>query len=149
MLKLSLVFLSIAAVLSAGDRSDWGNLHQLSPGESIVVTRKSGDSLKGVFISVKDESLTLGTKNNEVAVPKADVARVRKGAHRGSATLIGAVVGAGGGAGLGAGLTAGNSRGFVGGRPAVIGGFAVLGVLAGALIGLGLGSRHATVYRAN
>lgn len=145
MLKLLAAFLAIAAV-SAGDRSDWQNLRQLSPGQSIIVSRKSGDSLKGAFRSVTDDSLTLEAKHNEVVVPKADVGRVRKGAHRGRTALIGAAIGAGSGAALGAGLT---YRSWPGIRAAVTGGISGLGAIAGAFIGLGLGSRHATVYRAN
>ena len=101
----------LAAVLAASnllgqttDAASWQNLSRLAPGQSIEVTTKKGESLKGTFASVSDGAISLERKRQNVAVPRAEIARVSlRSSKRLNYTLAGLGVGAGVGAGIGAG----------------------------------------------
>jgi len=150
----------LAAVLAASnllgqttDAASWQNLSRLAPGQSIEVTTKKGESLKGTFASVSEESISLERKHQSVAVPRAEVARVSlRSSKRLNYTLVGLGVGAGVGAGIGAGAgeSLNNTSGgdFANLKPAIIGAGCAIGALVGTLVGSGLGGRGATVYRA-
>jgi len=150
----------LAAVLAASnllgqttDASSWRNLSRLAPGQSIQVTTKKGESLKGTFATVSEESISLERKHQSVAVPRAEVARVSlRSSKRLNYTLIGLGVGAGVGAGIGAGAggrIANESGGdFDNLKPAIIAAGCAIGALVGTLVGSWLGGRGATVYRA-
>ena len=150
----------LAAVLAASnllgqttDAASWQNLSRLAPGQSIEVTTKKGESLKGTFASVSDGAISLERKHQSVAVPQAEVARVRLlSSRRRNYMLIGLAVGAGAGAGIGAGAgeSLNNTSGgdFANLKPAIIGAGCAIGALVGTLVGLWLGGRGATVYRA-
>lgn len=133
--------------------SAWQNLRQLTTGQEIEVTQTKGSPVRGTFISFADESISVRDKEKEIAIPRADVSRVRlRPAGRGKYTWIGAAVGAGAGAGVGVGIgesLANQSGGdFRNLKPAIIGVSAGLGAVAGLLVGSALGGRHTTIYRA-
>jgi phage tail tape-measure protein len=114
------------------DAASWRNLSRLAPGQSIEVTTKKGESLKGTFASVSEGAISLERKHQSVAVPQAEVARVSlRSSKRLNYTLAGLAIGAG------AGL-----------KPAIIGAGCAIGALVGTLVGSWLGGRGATVYRA-
>ena len=150
----------LGAVLAASnllgqisDAASWQNLSRLAPGQSIEVTTKKGESLKGTFASVSEESISLERKHQNVAVPRAEVARVSlRASKRRKYTLIGLGIGAGAGAGIGAGAgeSLANASGgdFANLKPAITAVVCVIGAGVGALVGAGLGGRGATVYRA-
>jgi hypothetical protein len=150
----------LAAVLAASnllgqttDTASWQNLSRLAPGQSIEVTTKKGESLKGTFASVSDGAISLERKHQSVAVPRAEVARVSlRSSRRRNYMLIGLAVGAGAGAGIGAGAgeSLNNTSGgdFANLKPAIIGAGCAVGALVGTMVGWGLGGRGATVYRA-
>ena len=142
-----------AAVLAASnllgqttDAASWQNLSRLAPGQSVEVTTKKGESLKGTFASVSEESISLERKHQSVAVPRAEIARVNlRSSKQWKYALAGLGVGAGIGAGAGAGF-AQKSGGDYGKQITV--GMCVIGALVGSLVGAGLGWRGTTVYRA-
>jgi len=150
----------LAAVLAASnllgqttDTASWRNLSRLAPGQSIEVTTKKGESLKGTFASVSDGAISLERKHQSVAVPQAEVARVSlRSRKRLNYMLIGLAVGAGAGAGIGAGAgeSLNNTSGgdFANLKPAIIGAGCAVGALVGTMVGWGLGGRGDTVYRA-
>src|ERR1035441_4169300 len=148
----------LAAVLAASnllgqttDAASWRNLSRLVPGQSIAVTTKKGESLKGTFVNVSEASISLERKHQSVAVPQAEVARVSlRSSKPRNYMLIGLAVGIGAGAGIGAGMgesLANESGGdFRNLKPAVIAVVCVIGALVGTLVGSWLGGRGATVY---
>ena len=150
----------LAAVLAASnllgqttDAASWQNLSRLAPGQSIEVTTKKGESLKGTFANVSEGSISLVRKSQNVAVPRAEIARVSlRTSKRRNYTLTGLAIGAGAGAGIGAGMgesLANESGGdFRNLKPAVIAVVCAIGAGVGALVGSWLGGRGATVYRA-
>ena len=150
----------LAALLAASnllgqttDTASWRNLSRLAPGQSIEVTTKKGESLKGTFASVSDGAISLERKHQSVAVPQAEVARVSlRSSKPRNYMLIGLAVGAGAGAGIGAGMgesLANESGGdFRNLKPAIIAVVCGIGALVGTLVGSWLGGRGATVYRA-
>ena len=96
----------LAVVLAASnllgqttDAASWQNLSRLAPGQSIEVTTKKGESLKGAFASVSEGAISLVRKSQNVAVPRAEIARVNlRSSKRMNYTLVGLAVGAGAGA---------------------------------------------------
>ena len=133
--------------------SAWQNLRQLSAGQEIEVTRTKGSTVRGTFVGFSDESINVREKQQETAIPRAEVSRVQlRPVGHGKCKWIGLAVGAGAGAGVGAGLgeSLSNSSGadFKNLKPAIIGLSAVSGALVGLVVGSALGSRHTTVYRA-
>jgi hypothetical protein len=150
----------LAAVLAASnllgqttDAASWQNLSRLAPGQSIEVTTKKGESLKGMFASASEGAISLERKHGNVAVPRAEVARVSiRSSKRLNYTLAGLGIGVGAGAGIGAGMggrIANESGGdFDNLKPAIVAAGCALGALVGTLVGSSLGGRGATVYRA-
>lgn len=141
------------ALMLASDTSatSWQNLRQLATGQEIEVTRTNGSSVRGTFISFVDQSISLREKQQELAIPRTDVSRVRlRPAKRRRYLWIGLAVGAGAGAGAGAGIgenLANESGGdFRNLKPAIIGVSAGLGALVGAVIGSVIDGRHTTIY---
>jgi hypothetical protein len=150
----------LSAVLAASnllgqtsDAASWRNLSRLAPGQSIEVTTKKGESLKGAFTTVSEASISLERQRGNVAVPRAEVARVSlRSSKRLNYTLVGlgvgAVVGAGIGAGVGGRIANESGGDFNNLKPAIIAAGCAVGALVGALVGRGLGGRGATVvYR--
>ena len=143
----------LAAVLAASnllgqttDTASWQNLSRLAPGQSIEVTTKKGESLKGTFANVSEGAISLDRKHRSVAVPRAEIERVNL---RSSKQWKYALVGLGAGAGIGAAAGAGFADKSGGDyRNQIIVGMCVIGALVGTLVGAGLGWRGTTVYRA-
>jgi hypothetical protein len=149
---VAIAVLEPAVMLAGGSNvTSWQNLKQLAAGQEIEVTRTKGGPVRGTFIGFVDESISLREKQQEIAIPRSDVERVRlRLAKSGKYTWIGAAVGAGAGAGVGAGIgesVANESGGdFRNLKPAITGVSAGLGALVGALIGSAMGNRHTTIY---
>jgi hypothetical protein len=153
MTLLSAVLAASNLLGQATDAASWQNLSRLAPGQSIAVTTKKGESLKGTFVTVSEGAISLERKHQSIAVPRAEVARVSlRSSKQRQYMLIGLGVGAGAGAGIGAGMgesLANESGGdFRNLKPAVIAVVCAIGAGVGALVGSWLGGRGATVYRA-
>lgn len=141
------------ALMLASDSNvtSWQNLKQLAAGQAIEVTKTKGRPVRGTFIGFVDQAISLREKQQEIAIPRADVSRVRlRPAKSGRYIWIGAAIGAGAGAGVGAGIgesVANESGGdFRNLKPAITGVSAGLGALVGAVIGSAIGGRHTTIY---
>ncbi len=150
--RLRFVFLvlfpSFALAQSAQD--SWDNLKQLQPGQRIEVVDSSMKSLKGEFVSVSDDAISLRVgKKNEQGVPRAEVIRVsvRDTSHRTRNMLIGMGVGAGAGLAAGYGIDQGVRHiGGEGGSYLYMPVLAAAGGSLGALVG-GLPAGTRTIYR--
>ena len=135
--------------LARQTHDSWNNLKQLQPGQKIEVVDIHMKALKGEFVSISDEAISLRYGKNEQSVARGDVVRVstRDSSHRARNMLILAAVGAG--AGLGGGLAIDEGARHVSGEG---GSYLYTPVLAaagaglGALAGLPTGWR--TLYRA-
>ena len=128
------------------DAASWQNLSRLAPGQSIEVTTKKGESLKGTFASVSEGAISLDRKHQSVAVPRAEIERVNlHSSKQWKYGLAGLGVGAGIGAGAGAGFAEKSGGDY---KNQIIVGMCVIGALVGSLVGAGLGWRGTTVYRA-
>jgi hypothetical protein len=150
---LAAALLGLNAAAQTPDRASWTNLGQLKSGESVEVSTVKGQTLKGRFVKVSDDAISLERKQQEVAVPRAEVARVaRRSGKQRKATLIGLAIGAGAGAGVGAGaaqtLDRKSGGDFSNLKPAVIGAVCAIGALVGTVVGFSLGGRGTEVYRA-
>ena len=109
-------------------------------------------SLKGTFLGASEEAISLRGKQNEVAVPRADVLRVSSldGSKRKRNFLLGLAIGAGGGMLAGSGIVsaAGLFDEGTGHKPlAIILGSLAAGAAAGGAVGASSGYR--TIYRTN
>ena len=143
----------LAAVLAASnllgqttDVASWQNLSRLAPGQSIEVTTKKGESLKGTFASVSEGAISLDRKHQSAAVPRAEIERVNlRSSKQWKYALVGLGVGAGIGAGAGAGFAEKSGGDY---EKQITVGMCVIGALVGTLVGSWLGGRGATVYRA-
>jgi hypothetical protein len=120
----------------------------------IEVTTKKGESLEGTFLNASEGSISLERKRRNVAVPRAEIARVSlcSSKHR-KYTLVGLGIGAGAGAGIGAAVV--ESRPLQTGanakyqNTAIVVAVCATAALVGALVGSWLGGRGTTVvYRA-
>lgn len=153
--RCSVALLVIAALTiparASVDLTSWDNLRQLAAGQQIEVARKQVETVKGEFVRMTDEAVTLRTGGGEITVPRSEIMDVRRGKVGRKATWIGAGVGAGAGAliGVGAGEALANESGgdFANLKPAIASVCAGVGALVGALIGSAIGNRHAIVYR--
>ena len=146
--KPVLLFLVLAPVFgmaqSAKDSRD--NLKQLRPGQKIEVVDTSMKSLRGPFVSVSEEAITLQVGKSQESIERAKVVRVsvRDTSHRTRNMLLGSgILGgialAAAAVPLGASSNEGNSCGVC--VVAIAAGFG-----SGAALGALPGSR--TVYRA-
>ncbi len=130
-------------------QNNWDDLKQLTPGQKIEVVDSKMKTLKGTFVSVSDEAISLQVGKSEESVTRANVVRVsvRDTSHRTRNMLL--LAGVGAGAGLGAGFGIDEGVRHVSGEggsylfaPVLAATGAGLGALAG---GLPAGSR--TIYR--
>jgi hypothetical protein len=138
------------AAFAQTDRASWANLGGLKPGQRIQVVGMTSNTHSGKFVSVSDTAISYRETNGEQSIAKQDVRSVKlmENKHRLRNALIGGAVGAGAGAGIGAAST---------GRPGVLtdvsrakgaGVVAVLGLIAGGILGALLPS-HSTIYQAS
>jgi hypothetical protein len=133
-----------------GNGTSWQNLQRLAAGQEIEVTKTDGKPVRGAFIGFADQSISVRQKQQEIAIPRAEVSRVRLRTTGSRYPWIGAAIGAGAGAGVGAGIGEGVAKqsggDFSNLKPAIIGVSAGLGALAGAVIGSLIEGRHTTIY---
>jgi hypothetical protein len=126
-------------------QNNWDNLKQLRPGQKIEVVDSSMKTLKGTFVSVSEEAISLRAGKSEKSVLRANVARVgvRDTSHRRRNMLLGAGI-AGGLALISAGLGLAYSS-----NEGKVCGYCVVAIVAGfgggAALGAFPGSR--TIYR--
>jgi len=138
------LMLLLPLLVSAQDaRESWDNLNQLRPGQNIQVVDMDLKSLKGRFVSVTEEAISLRTDNGETMVERDNVMRVSaRGGKRGRNALIGLGIGAAGGVAAGLGLME-RETGYAG----AVAGTIVFVAAVGAGVGAAFpGSR--TIYRA-
>jgi len=71
-------------------QDNWGNLKQLAPGQKIEVVDSKMKTLKGAFVSVSEESISLQVGKSEESISRADVVRVsvRDTSHRARNMLL-------------------------------------------------------------
>jgi len=126
-------------------QNNWDNLKQLCPRQKIEVVDSKMRTLKGAFVSVSDEVLSLRVGKSEESVARASVMRVsvRDTSHRTRNMLLGAGILGGvalipAGVGLAASSNEGNGCGYC--VAAIVAGFG-----GGAALGAFPGSR--TIYR--
>jgi hypothetical protein len=65
-------------------QNNWDDLKQLTPGQKVEVVDSKMKTLKGSFVSVSDEAISLQAGKSEASVPRANVVRVsvRDNSHR-------------------------------------------------------------------
>jgi hypothetical protein len=78
-------------------QDSWDNLKQLRPGQKIEVVDTSMKSLRGPFVSVSEEAITLEVGKSQETIERAKVVRVsvRDTSHRTRNMLLGAGIGGG------------------------------------------------------
>jgi hypothetical protein len=93
----------MAPPLMAANKTDWGNLKQLTPGQELKVVQTDGKSYEGKFQSVSDGALVIHSGSGEQTFTPEGVKRVsiKRRTHRGRNALIGGAIGAGAGLGIG------------------------------------------------
>jgi len=94
-LLLPLLLLVAGPSLRAAEKSNWGNLKQVAPGQTIKVIATDGKSSQGDFQSVSDDALVVRLAGGDWSFPRKTVQRVsiKRDGHRGKHALIGAVIG--------------------------------------------------------
>ena len=158
-LALLAMFLGMPVLsLAQTNQNSWDALNTLRPGQRIEVFETNLKNHKGTFSAVTAEAIQLregepfSRGDISVAIPRQNVMRVTllDKSHRLRNALIFGGVGAGTGAGISAAATRcppPNGFSLCGvGRGAIIGGSAVLGLLAGGGLGAAIPS-HPTIYR--
>ncbi len=81
---LLLLFLVPGFGWAKSAQNNWDNLRQLAPGQKIEVVDSKMKTLKGSFVSVSDEALSLQVGKSEESVLRVNVVRVsvRDTSHR-------------------------------------------------------------------
>ena len=158
--KLSLVILPILVTMVSiplcaqqRPKQSWDNLNGLQAGQKIQIVQMDMKSLKGKFLGLTEETISVRVKQDEVAVARADVLRIslRGKPKRLRNTVIGMGIGAGLGLAVGAGADARS-----GGDPVSLGIgpdlgkriFTPLGFLIGGVAGVAIPPSYQTIYRA-
>jgi len=77
--------------LAQSSQNNWDNLKQLRPGQKIEVVDSSMKSLRGPFVSVSEEAITLQVGKSQESIERAKVVRVsvRDTSHRTRNMLLG------------------------------------------------------------
>src|SRR5437016_13949565 len=81
------------ALLPSSMAGSWQSLQELRPGQRIEVSRKAGDPITGTLVRLGDDSITVGAKQGEITIPRADITRVRT-SRSGHAKWFGLGIGA-------------------------------------------------------
>lgn len=143
---LLLVLMAPRFSLAQSSKGNWDNLMQLQLGQKIEVVDSHMKTLKGTFVSVSDDAISLLAGKTEESVPRANVVRVsvRNTSHRTRNMLLGA--GIGGGIAIAATIVPLAANSNEGNRCGVC----IAGIAAGFGGGTALGAlpRSRTVYRA-
>jgi hypothetical protein len=150
MRRVEAVLLSVILVpvlgMAQSSQSNWDSLKQLGPGEKIEVVARSVESLRGPFVSVSEEAITLRVGKSQESINRAQVVRVsiRDTLHRTRNMLIGVAVGVGAGLALTIPLEIqqSNEGNSIAGKMA-----GLTAVLGGAGLGLGAIPGNRTIYR--
>ncbi len=137
---------------AAADETGWSNLQQVRVGQKIEVVDTNLKKLKGTFLSLSDEAISLRVKKEEVGVQREDVFRVslRGKSKRSTSALVGAAIGALVGVGVGALAATSYGSGDSGSESFIV----FLGTTIGAGAGAGVGAAvpfvpsYRTIYRA-
>ena len=91
---LVLVFLLLVPTFALAQSAEdsWGNLKQLRAGQKVEVVDTSMKSLRGPFVSVSEEAITLQVGKSQESIERAKVVRVsvRDNSHRTRNMLLGA-----------------------------------------------------------
>jgi hypothetical protein len=149
---LATTLLTTTALARDVDLTSWQNLGRIAAGQRIEVVKSNHETVKGEFISFVDESISLRVKQQDIAVPRAEVQQVQFAGSRKKAVWIGVAIGAAGGLVIGAvtASRAANESGgdFAGLKPAITAAMGGAGALIGALVGSLVGGHHKTVYQA-
>jgi hypothetical protein len=133
----------------------WANLGALQPGQKIQIVDIKTKKHSGTFVSVSESAISYRDDAGEQTLQRPDVRSVRLMANR--HRLRNAVIGGAGGAGIGAGIGAATFHPCSasqtlciqpGGRGAIAGFGAVVGLVAGAVFGV-LFPSHKMIYRAS
>jgi hypothetical protein len=138
-----------AKTSSTSGQAPWEALKSVPPGDEIKVSLRTGDTVKGRFLSASDDDLTLSRGKKTASVPRAEVARVYRLFSKSvvKSTLIGLGIGAGAGALIGKESFEGEigeaelGAAFIGAIGAGVG--TLLGYLAGR------GKREVLIYESN
>jgi hypothetical protein len=92
--KPVLLFLVLVPVLGMAQsaQDSWDTLKQLRPGQKIEVVDTSMKSLRGPFVSVSEEAITIEAGKSQESIERAKVVRVsvRDNSHRARNMLLGA-----------------------------------------------------------
>jgi hypothetical protein len=146
--KPLLLFLVLVPVfgMAQSAKDSWDNLKQLHPGQKIEVVDTSMKSLRGLFVSVSEEAITLQVGKNPQSIERAKVVRVsvRDNSHRTRNMLLGSSIL--GGIALGAAAIPLGATSNEGNSCPVCVAVIAAGFGGGAALGAIPGSR--TVYRA-
>jgi hypothetical protein len=88
---LLLMLLVPGLSLAQSLQNNWANLKQLRPGQKIEVVDSSMKTLRGPFVSVCEEAITLQVGKNPQSIERAKVVRVsvRDNSHRTRNMLLG------------------------------------------------------------
>jgi hypothetical protein len=140
--------LSISLQAEQASEAGWETLNQLRPGERIEVIDQRLKALKGTFVGVSPEAITLRHSKGETVVPRSDVLRIGShGGDRRKNALKGGLLGLAAGLVMGAladhfddvdSSDPGSNNGKLG------------GALVGTAAGVGIGSAfpgYRTIYR--
>lgn len=89
------------------DEGSWENLNQLQVGQKIEVVQTDLKKLKGTFLSLTEEAISLRVKKDDVGVPRVNVLRVGSldRPKRKRNIVLGVALGAGLGMAAGIGLS--------------------------------------------
>jgi hypothetical protein len=137
---ISILGLMLSPALSAAQKSDWGAVKQLPPGQQIRIVLNDAKSYGGEFQSATDDAISVHMAAGDQTFNRPSIRRISsKGhEHRGRDALIGAAVGAGAGLGIGAAIDRcpANSIVCTGNKGKAIGTplFALLGAAVGAVL---------------
>jgi hypothetical protein len=133
---LILFALTITSTLANVVPGRWDKVANLVPGTQIIVEMQSGDSIRGGFVSVDDQSLAIDAGiNNRTSVPKSGVVRVLQEKKGKRQTLIGTSIGAAGGVLTGVLISSRSDETFFARADLMALTCGGIGALAGALIG--------------
>jgi len=132
--------------LAQSSQGNWDNLKQLHAGQKIEVVDSSMKSLRGPFVSVSEEAITLQVGKSQESVGRAQVVRVsvHDTSHRTRNMVIGAAIGVGAGLALTIPLEIqqSNEGNSIAGKMA-----GLTAALGGAGLGLGAMPGNRTIYR--
>ena len=96
--------LSLLAAQPPIGKANWAALHELAPGDTVLVALNGAQSFQGQFKTLTDDAIEVHLMAGDRTFPREKVFRVstKVQSHRGRNALLGALVGAGAGLAIGA-----------------------------------------------